>query len=59
MVLSNCYIITLQTQTIMPHTHNTTPASRPSFMGVNAGFRLAVAALCLGLLWLAVIWALV
>ena len=43
----------------MPHTHNTTPASRPSFMGANAGFRLAVAALCLGLLWLAVIWALV
>ena len=44
----------------MPHTHDTppTPVSRPSFMGANVGFRLAVAALCLGLLWLAVIWAL-
>ena len=29
-----------------------------SFMGANAGFRLVVAALCLALLWLGVIWAL-
>jgi hypothetical protein len=38
--------------------HNSEKAAGNSFMGSGIGFRLAVAALCLALLWIGVIWAL-